>query len=91
MLPMSRRVLLVANGMSKPNVPNFEGSELSVGYEDVSTDPSDFEAKTVLVLGRGNSAFETANHIASAVNYVHLLASSPPRFAWSTHYVGDLR
>uniref|UniRef100_A0A4D5S014 Putative conserved secreted protein n=1 Tax=Ixodes scapularis TaxID=6945 RepID=A0A4D5S014_IXOSC len=85
------KVLIAANGMSKPNIPTFAGSDLTVGYEDVSTDIEDFEAKTVLVLGRGNSAFETANHISSATNYVHLLASSPPRFAWSTHYVGDLR
>ncbi|KAH6943451.1 hypothetical protein HPB50_021683 [Hyalomma asiaticum] len=82
---------LIANGMSKPNEPYFEGHEMTVGYEDVSTDPADFEAKTVLILGRGNSAFETANQVAGVANYVHLLASSPPRFAWSTHYVGDLR
>ncbi|XP_077490113.1 FAD-dependent oxidoreductase domain-containing protein 2-like [Amblyomma americanum] len=85
------KYVLVANGMSKPNEPYFEGHEMTVGYEDVSTDVADFEAKTVLILGRGNSAFETANHVAGVANYVHLLASSPPRFAWSTHYVGDLR
>lgn len=82
---------LMANGMSRPNEPYFEGHAMTVGYEDVSTDQADFEAKTVLILGSGNSAFETANHVAGVANYVHLLASSPPRFAWSTHYVGDLR
>ncbi|KAL3236874.1 hypothetical protein MRX96_022129 [Rhipicephalus microplus] len=82
---------LMANGMSRPNEPYFEGHAMTVGYEDVSTDLDDFEAKTVLILGSGNSAFETANHVAGVANYVHLLASSPPRFAWSTHYVGDLR
>ncbi|XP_077526357.1 FAD-dependent oxidoreductase domain-containing protein 2-like [Haemaphysalis longicornis] len=85
------KYLLLANGMSRPNEPYFEGRDLTVGYENVSTDEADFEAKTVLILGGGNSAFETANHVAAAANYVHLLASSPPRFAWSTHYVGDLR
>ncbi|XP_065302402.1 FAD-dependent oxidoreductase domain-containing protein 2-like [Dermacentor albipictus] len=87
----SCKYMLMANGMSKPNEPYFEGHEMTVGYEEVSTDVADFEAKTVLILGRGNSAFETANHVAGVANYVHLLASSPPRFAWSTHYVGDLR
>lgn len=81
----------MANGLSKPNVVRFPGSELSVGYEAVSVDPSDFEAKRVLVLGRGNSAFETASAIFPTASYVHMLGASPPKFAWSTHYVGDLR
>ncbi|XP_040067673.1 probable cyclin-dependent serine/threonine-protein kinase DDB_G0292550 isoform X4 [Ixodes scapularis] len=85
------KILLVANGVSKPNVPDMPGIEMVTGYEDVSTNLDDFEAKTVMILGRGNAAFETANFIFPAANYVHMVGASPPRFAWSTHYVGDLR
>ncbi|CAN7940249.1 unnamed protein product, partial [Ixodes pacificus] len=59
--PYFCKVLLVANGVSKPNVPDMPGIEMVTGYEDVSVNLDDFEAKTVMILGRGNSAFETAN------------------------------
>ncbi|XP_064478427.1 FAD-dependent oxidoreductase domain-containing protein 2-like [Ornithodoros turicata] len=83
--------VLMANGMSKPNIPKFDGSDLCIGYESLSTNISDFENKAVLILGKGNSAFETAKHIYGVTSVVHMLSRSPPRFAWSTHYVGDLR
>lgn len=44
-----------------------------------------------LILGRGNAAFEVANHISGYANHVHLLGRSRVRLSWSTHYVGDLR
>lgn len=50
-----------------------------------------YEGKSVLILGHGNSAFETAQHINSATNSIHLWGRSRVRLAWSTHYVGDLR
>ncbi|GCB79861.1 hypothetical protein scyTo_0019622 [Scyliorhinus torazame] len=84
-------VLLVATGISMPNIPKFPGSEHSEGYETISVDPNDFVGQTVLILGRGNSAFETADNIVGATNFIHMLSRSRVRLAWATHYVGDLR
>lgn len=60
-----------------------------VDPEDVSS----FRNKRVLVVGRGNSAFEVAEHIQGHTAYVHLAGSKrgQVRLAWETHYVGDVR
>ncbi|KAL4240447.1 FAD-dependent oxidoreductase domain-containing protein 2 [Mactra antiquata] len=83
--------LIVATGIAKPNIPNLEGMEYVDGYETMSMDPDDYEGQTVLILGRGNSAFETATHIYGATNLIHMVARSRVRLSWATHYVGDLR
>ncbi|XP_069346252.1 FAD-dependent oxidoreductase domain-containing protein 2 isoform X2 [Eulemur rufifrons] len=84
-------VLLVATGLSVPNQVNFPGSEYVEGYESVSVDPEDFVGQNVLILGRGNSAFETAENILGVTNFIHMLSRSRVRLSWATHYVGDLR
>eukprot|EP00061_Rhincodon_typus_P016451 g44677.t1 len=83
-------VLLVATGMWVPNTPDFPGSEHVEGYESVSVDPADFVGQTVLILGRGNAAFETADNIVGVTNFIHMLSRSRLRLAWATHYVGDV-
>ncbi|GAB1599172.1 FAD-dependent oxidoreductase domain-containing protein 2-like isoform X1 [Argonauta hians] len=85
------RWIIVATGLWRPNIPNFKGSHHMMGYESVSTNPDEFEGKSVLIFGRGNSAFETANAIYGATNLIHMIARSRVRLAWATHYVGDLR
>lgn len=77
--------------MSVPNLVDFPGSEYVEGYESVSVDPEDFVGQNVLILGRGNSAFETAENILGVTNFVHMLSRSRVRLSWATHYVGDLR
>jgi cation diffusion facilitator CzcD-associated flavoprotein CzcO len=84
-------VLLVATGLSVPNQVDFPGSEHVEGYESVSVDPKDFVGQNVLILGRGNSAFETAENILGVTNFVHMLSRSRVRLSWATHYVGDVR
>ncbi|KAM6162113.1 FAD-dependent oxidoreductase domain-containing protein 2 isoform 1-T1 [Erethizon dorsatum] len=84
-------VLLVATGLSVPNQVDFPGSEYAEGYESVSVDPEDFVGQNVLILGRGNSAFETAESILGVTNFIHMLSRSRVRLSWATHYVGDLR
>ncbi len=76
--------------MSTPNAP-ANVQESSEGYEEFSTDPSEYEGKSVLILGRGNSAFETAQGIYGVTNLVHMVSRSRIRNAYQTHYVGDLR
>lgn len=83
--------LLVATGLWVPQKVDFVGSELVEGYESISTNPEDYKDQTVLILGKGNSAFETAQSIMGRASFVHMLSPSPVRLAWQTHYVGDLR
>ncbi|XP_078388208.1 FAD-dependent oxidoreductase domain-containing protein 2 [Cetorhinus maximus] len=84
-------VLLVATGMWVPNMPDFPGSEYAEGYESISVDPAHFAGQAVLILGRGNAAFETADNILGMTNFIHMLSRSRVRLAWATHYVGDVR
>lgn len=88
---LSLSVLLVATGLWVPQKVEFVGSELVEGYESISTNPEDYKDQAVLILGKGNSAFETAQSILGRASRVHMLSSSPVRLAWQTHYVGDLR
>lgn len=84
-------ILLVATGLWVPQKVEFRGSDLVEGYESISTNPEDYTDQAVLILGKGNSAFETAQSILGRASRVHMLSSSPVRLAWQTHYVGDLR
>ncbi|KAL1465918.1 hypothetical protein MTO96_026980 [Rhipicephalus appendiculatus] len=81
---------LMANGMSRPNEPYFEGHAMTVGYEDVSTDLADFEAKTVLILGKRQLGLRDgqprgrrgqlrppAGQLAAAVRLEHALRGRP--------------
>ncbi|KAK3598860.1 hypothetical protein CHS0354_008608 [Potamilus streckersoni] len=83
--------LIVATGVSTPNIPDIPGIEYTEGYESISTNRDDYEGKTVLILGRGNSAFEVASSIYGSSNLIHMVGRSRVRLAWETHYVGDLR
>ncbi|KAF7658077.1 hypothetical protein LDENG_00017590 [Lucifuga dentata] len=85
------RVLLVATGLWVPQQVEFVGSDLVEGYESISTDPEDYKDQAVLILGKGNSAFETAQSILGKASHIHMYSASPVRLAWQTHYVGDLR
>lgn len=86
----TRRVI-VATGFARSRVPSIEGIEHAIDYGDMSIDPMDFVNQRVLVIGKGNSAFETADHLAGSAALLHLVSPSPLRMAWNTHYVGNLR
>ena len=84
--------LLLGTGAIAPLIPeDIEGIEHSLGYEDCDLDLAPFENKRVAIIGRGNSAFEVANYLANSAALVHVLVAKPVKFAWQTHYVGDLR
>lgn len=85
-------LLLMATGAVGPRLPDVEGIELAEGYEHHDIDRTRFENKRVLIIGRGNSAFEVANHLAGHAGLIHIaVGDRPPKHAWQTHYVGDLR
>lgn len=87
------RCILMATGAIRGRVPDdVEGIELAAGYEDHSLDLRQYENKRVAILGRGNSAMETAKHLIGHAAIIHLVVGDrAPRLAWDTHYVGDVR
>jgi len=74
----------------KPPIPGIDLPGIDT-YDDVTLDKSEFENKRVLILGKGNSALETAEHICGVAAVIHLVSPQQIQFAWNTHYVGDLR
>ncbi|XP_028406643.1 FAD-dependent oxidoreductase domain-containing protein 2-like [Dendronephthya gigantea] len=83
--------LIVSTGIPIENIPDFKGIEHTQSYGEMSLDREDYEGQTVLILGGGNAAFETADFIMESTNVVHVMGRSRVRLAWSTHYVGDVR
>src|SRR6266545_4440421 len=45
----------------------------------------------VLVIGKGNSGFETADNLIETAAVIHVAGPESIRMAWRTHYVGHLR
>ncbi|QFZ21063.1 NAD(P)-binding domain-containing protein [Saccharothrix syringae] len=85
------RRLVVATGVSKAYVPPIEGVELAERYDEVPVDPAGFTGQRVLIIGRGNSAFETADNLVETAAVIHVVGSGSLKLAWQTHFVGHLR
>lgn len=85
------RCVVVATGWGRPYVPAIPGIEHAIGYEDMAVDPEVYTDQRVLVLGKGNSAFETAAAILGRAAMVHLASRRPLRLAWNTKHPGDVR
>ncbi|MEB3217229.1 MAG: NAD(P)-binding domain-containing protein [Nostocales cyanobacterium 94392] len=83
--------LIVATGFSKPYVPEIPGIELAENYTDVSVNPEDFANQRVLIIGKGNSGFETADNLLATASLIHIASPNPVTMAWKTKYVGHLR
>jgi thioredoxin reductase len=85
------RRLIVATGVGSPYIPAIPGIEQAEQYAEVSVDPDDFTDLRVLILGKGNSALETADNLVETAAVIHVAGPSSMRMAWQTHYVGHLR
>ncbi|NED72328.1 NAD(P)-dependent oxidoreductase [Streptomyces sp. SID9944] len=85
------RRLVVATGVPLPNLPSVPGIELAERYDTFDPDPQSFTDQRVLVIGRGNSAFETADSLMETAAVIHVIGSGSLRLAWQSHYVGHLR
>lgn len=83
--------LIIATGFTKPYIPPIPGIELAENYVDVSIDPEDFANQKVLIIGKGNSAFETADNLVATTALIHVASPSCVKMAWKTKYVGNLR
>jgi thioredoxin reductase len=86
----ARRVV-VATGVSRLNIPDIPGVELAERYDTVSVDPQDFVNQRVLIVGKGNSAFETADALVETAAVIHVAGPHSIKLAWQSHYVGHLR
>ncbi|MFG1997735.1 NAD(P)-binding domain-containing protein [Spirillospora sp. NPDC048911] len=85
------RRLVVATGVSRPNLPAIPGIEAADVYNTASTDPADYIGRRVLIIGKGNSAFETADNLVATAAVIHVAGPNSVRMAWRTHFVGHLR
>jgi thioredoxin reductase len=85
------RRLIVATGFTKLYVPPIPGIELAEQYTEVSVDRDEFTNHRVLILGKGNSAFETAENLIETTVLIHVASPHPLKLAWKTHFVGHLR
>lgn len=82
-------------GNSGPMIPNIKGLDASTatfyGDFDPATAAERYKNKIVIVLGRGNSAFEVAHHLIDITAETRVVTRSLPEFARQTHNVHDLR
>ncbi|GAA1503650.1 NAD(P)-binding domain-containing protein [Sphaerisporangium rubeum] len=83
--------VIVATGWGGPYIPDIPGIALATGYEDMSTSGQDHTGRRVLVIGKGNSAFETAQALIGHAAIIHLASPSPVRFSWHTKHPGHVR
>ncbi len=87
----SSQRLVIATGFAKTYEPSIPGVELCDTYANHSIDPEKYANKRILVVGKGNSAFETAEHLTEVAAVIHVCSPHSIRFAWQSHYVGHLR
>ncbi|MBE1585063.1 NAD(P)-binding domain-containing protein [Nonomuraea angiospora] len=83
--------VIVATGVTQPNIPPIAGIETADLYGTHSTDPADYVNQRVLIIGKGNSAFETADNLMETAAVIHVAGPHSVRMAWRTHFVGHLR
>ena len=86
----ARRVV-VATGVSKPYIPEIPGIEHAEQYATVPVEPKEFVDQRVLIIGKGNSALETADNLVETAAVIHLAGPHSLRLAWQSHFVGHLR
>jgi thioredoxin reductase len=86
----ARRVI-VATGVSRLYVPPIDGIDHVERYDTFATDPESFRNQRVLIIGKGNSGFETADALVEKAAVIHVAGPHAVRLAWQTHYVGHLR
>ncbi|SMD26027.1 NAD(P)-binding domain-containing protein [Kibdelosporangium aridum] len=80
--------LIVATGVSQLYVAPIPGIEHAERYDTFDTDPKSFTGQRVLIIGKGNSAFETADALVEKAAVIHVAGPHSIRMAWQSHFVG---
>ncbi|MEP4199134.1 MAG: NAD(P)-binding domain-containing protein [Aliishimia sp.] len=87
--------LFSATGTTVPIVPDIKGlsPETCTFYGDYDPEVAKerYRNKTVVVVGRGNSAFEIAHNLIDITAETRVVTRSVPSFARQSHNVHDLR
>lgn len=84
-------IVVVGTGLFKPFIPDIPGLDQCDNYTNHSIDTNDYINQKVLVVGKGNSGFETADHLVGVASLIHVVSPNPIKLAWKTHFVGHLR
>lgn len=87
----SGKRLIMATGVSKQYIPDIPGVENAELYSDASIDPEDFVNQRVLIVGKGNSAFETADNLIGTASRIYVTSPTPITLSWKSKFVGHLR
>ncbi|NRB03759.1 MAG: NAD(P)-binding domain-containing protein, partial [Rhodobacteraceae bacterium] len=85
------RQIVVSTGVTLPWLPELKGLDLVEQYTTYDPSPERFDDKRVLILGKGNAAFETAESLIEHAQAIHVMSPQPIKFAWNTHFVGHVR
>jgi thioredoxin reductase len=93
---ISCSVLVMANGMHQPRKVNdwiHNLQNINTEYSDLKEIPrEDFENRSVLILGAGNAATETADFVRSVSRDIQVVGRfASLRKMGHSHYVGDVR
>jgi thioredoxin reductase len=88
---VSAKRVVVATGFGAMNVPIIPGIETTERYWDMPVNPDDFTDQRVFIIGKGNSAFETADNLTEHAAVIHVAGPRSINFAWRTHFIGHLR
>ncbi|GAB3434645.1 alpha-hydroxy-acid oxidizing protein [Flindersiella endophytica] len=83
--------VIVATGFTDLYVPAIPGIESCERYDQMPVEPEGFTNQRVLLIGKGNSAFETADNLNENAAVIHIAGPSSLKFAWRTHFIGHLR
>ncbi len=83
--------VIISTGLVNPYIPNIKGIEHSTNYINCSIEPKHYINKRILIIGKGNSAFETADHLIGVATKIHLCSPNSLKLAWKSHFVGHLR
>ena len=63
--------------MAKPNIPNITFMKYAEGYEEISTNPLDYEGKNVLIMGKYyQRMLQSRDFILCATTHGQILHSS---------------
>lgn len=81
--------LVIATGM-KPSTADIQGVEFATPYKDMKN-KEQYRDKRVLIIGKGNSAMESAQEILNEANVIMLASPNSVKLAYQTHYVGSVR
>lgn len=84
--------LIVATGLGRvPHFPPIVGIELGEHYQHCSIEPEQYQDQRVLIIGKGNAAFETANALIAHARVIHVCSPTSVKWAWETHFMGYVR